>query len=229
MREFEVGDLVLYRVPGMQCKLADSWEGPYKVVERKGMVNYKIGKVGAERHAKVVHVNCLKRYRERLSVNRLDVVVEEHVEERNVLRGECEGYVKEELEMLLDEFGEVFSDKPGSTERVKMKIDTGNSPPIRQVPYSVPLGIREKVKEELDVLEECGIIERSSSSWASPLVPVKKADGGIRLCVDYRCLNEVTIKEPYYIPSFEEMVERVETGHVFSKVDLAKGVSPGRG
>lgn len=57
LREFEVGSKVLYRVPGMSCKLADSWEGPYKVLERKGEVNYKICKLRAEKHAKVVHVN----------------------------------------------------------------------------------------------------------------------------------------------------------------------------
>ncbi len=60
VREFEVGELVLYRIPGMSCKLADSWEGPFKVLERKGEVNYKIGKVGKETHAKVVHVNCIR-------------------------------------------------------------------------------------------------------------------------------------------------------------------------
>ncbi len=59
--------------------------------------------------------------------------------------------------------------------------------------------------------------------WASPLVPVKKAGGGIRLCVDYRKLNAITTKEPYYIPQFEEMVERVGQGCVLSKVDLSKG------
>ncbi len=48
---------------------------------------------------------------------------------------------------------------------------------------------------------------------------MKKVGGGIRLCVDYRKLNEVTIKEPYYIPGLEEMLERVGSG----SVDLAKG------
>ncbi len=47
----------------MHCKLADSWDGPYKVLERKGLVNYRIGKIGLERHAKV-HINCLKEYKE---------------------------------------------------------------------------------------------------------------------------------------------------------------------
>ncbi len=52
---------------------------------------------------------------------------------------------------------------------------------------------------------------------------MRKSDGGIRLCVDYRRLNNITVKEPYCIPSFEEMLEKVGRGKVLSKVDLAKG------
>ncbi len=140
-----------------------------------------------------------------------------------MLCGECEGYNQEELNAVLNEFEDVFSEVPGNTDRVVMSIDTGNSPPIRQAPYSVPMGIRDIVKEELKSLEECGVIERCESKWASPLVPVKKAGGSIRLCVDFRHLNDVTVKEPYYIPGFEEMVEVVGRGSVLSKVDLAKG------
>ncbi len=124
---------------------------------------------------------------------------------------------------LLDDFSDVFSDRPGNTERVTMTIDTGDHSPIRQTPYSVPLGIREKVKAELDTLEEQGIIERCDSCWASPLVPVRKPDGSIRLCVDYRKVNTITRREPYYIPGLEEMMELVGSGRVLSKVDLAKG------
>ncbi len=223
MRTFKEGDLVLYRIPGMSCKLADSWEGPFSVLGKMGSVNYKIGKVGNEKHSKVVHVNCLKKYEERTNIRRLDLVLEDAGQERNVLREECVGFVSDDLEDLMAEFGDVFSDVPGNTDRVKMTIDTGNSPPIRLSPYSVPMGIRDEVKAELDGLLECGVIERSSSCWSSPLVPVKKVGGGIRLCVDYRRLNEVTIKEPYYIPGLEEMLERVGSGRVLSKVDLAKG------
>ncbi len=223
LREFKEGDLVLYRVPGMTCKLADSWEGPYRVVARMGKVNYKIGKCGKEKHAKVVHVNCLKVYRERATIGRLDVVVEEQSEKGNILSGECEGYRESEVESLLGEFGDVFSDIPGNTDKVTMTIDTGDCEPIRQSPYSVPMGIRDNVRAELEDLERQGVIERCRSNWASPLVPVRKPDGGIRLCVDYRRLNDKTVKEPYYIPSFDEMVEKVGTGRVLSKVDLAKG------
>ncbi len=223
LRVFKVGELVLYRVPGMSCKLAASWEGPYKVLERMGDVNYRIGKIGAERHSKVVHVNCLKVFRERFVIKRLDLVLEEQCEKGSVLNGICDGYNELEMNCVLDEFNDIFSEVPGSTERVIMSIDTGGSEPIRQAPYSVPLGIRDKVREELLSLEKNGIIERSDSCWASPLVPVRKPCGGIRLCVDYRKLNGVTIREPYYIPSLEEMLEKVGHGKVLSKVDLAKG------
>ncbi len=223
VREFEVGELVLYRIPGMSCKLADSWEGPFKVLERKGEVNYKIGKVGKETHAKVVHVNCIKKFKEREEVNTLDVVLEEEIRERSKLRDDCEGFVEQELEEIMREFGDVFSEVPGNTDRVRMSIETGDHGPISQSPYSVPMGIRDSVRAEIDSLLECGIIERSESCWSSPLVPVKKQGGGIRLCVDYRRLNEVTVKEPYYIPGLEEMLERVGSGKVLSKVDLAKG------
>ncbi len=212
LREFAVGSKVLYRIPGLSCKLADSWEGPYVVLERVGEVNYKICKEGMKKHCKVVHVNCLKKYCERVRVARLDVVVEEVKEQRNVLSGECEGFDQGELEELLGRYEDVFSDLPGNTKRVMMKIETGDHPPFRQAPYSVPIGIREEVRKELSSLEKCGVIERCDGPWASPLVPVRKQDGGVRLCVDYRRLNSLTVKEPYYIPGFEEMIEMVGMG-----------------
>ncbi len=86
LREFAVGSKV-YCIPGLSCKLADSWEGPsYIVLEKMGEVNFKIHKEGAKKHCKVVHVNCLRRCHERGSTCRLDVVVEE-VDQRNKLRG----------------------------------------------------------------------------------------------------------------------------------------------
>ena len=107
---------------------------------------------------------------------------EEFVGAKNVLDVGCgTGRLLE----LLKEFEGVFSSRPGNTDRVVLMIDTGESPPIRQVPYSVPLGIRDQVKSELDELVECETIEINVSPWASPLVPVTKSDGGVRLCVNF--------------------------------------------
>ncbi len=129
-------------------------------------------------------------------INRLDVVVEagEEVQEEVELVGKCAGYDQGELDAVLEEYGGM-TDVPGSTDLVELEIETGIHTPIQQAPYSIPLGLREKVREELKNLEEQGIIERSSSSWASPLIPVKKSDGNIRLCVDLRRLNSITITE----------------------------------
>ena len=78
----------------------------------------------------------------------------------------------------------------GKTPLLQMEIETGNSPPICQKPYTLALKHAEWVKRELNILEEAGVIERSVSSWASPIfiVPKRTAPGEPpkrRLCVDY--------------------------------------------
>ena len=70
-----------------------------------------------------------------------------------------------------------------------MAIRTGDSPPIALCPHRVPDKLKVQVKEEIEKLLELGVIVVSTSPWASPIVPVPKEDGGLRLCVDYRRLN----------------------------------------
>ncbi len=72
--------------------MSDSWQGPYKVLKRVGSVNYRIGRVSREKNAKVVHVNCIKEFKERAYMRKLDIVVEEQGDESSKFRGECEGY-----------------------------------------------------------------------------------------------------------------------------------------
>ena len=76
--------------------------------------------------------------------------------------------VAEELQHVLSKF-DCKSDKPGDTSVVELSIDTGSNAPIQQQPYSVPMALRERVREELGKLEASGIIERSSSKWSSPM------------------------------------------------------------
>ncbi len=225
LRSFAVGDKVLYRVPGLCDKLAESWEGPFEVVGKKGDVNYKIRREGSRRGEKVIHINNLIRYLERVKVSRLDVVLEEEGGEdiKQKLSGVCGNFDEEQLKKVLEEFGEVFSGGTGSTSVVNLKIDTQQEIPIAQPPYSVLLSMRDKVRDELISLEEAGIIERTDSPWASPLVPVKKANNQVRLCADFRKLNSVTVIEPYYIPGMEELICKVGEAGVLSKLDLTKG------
>ena len=100
---------------------------------------------------------------------------------------------------LCDEFKDIFlvdSSDIGKTSLVEMAIDMGESPPITQKPYTLPLKHAEWVQKELEILEKAGVIVRSVSPWASPIVVVPKrtAPGEPpkrRLCADYRAINSL--------------------------------------
>ncbi len=78
VRTFEVGNIILCRIPGMIAKLQDSWEGPYEVLERLGPVNYKVREEGEKQRTKVIHVNNAKLYVEREEfVGKVTVYAEE--------------------------------------------------------------------------------------------------------------------------------------------------------
>ncbi len=222
------GDKVLCRIPGLNGKLEDSWEGPFIVLKKLSAVNYRIEEVDGRKKKKVVHVNNVKKFKEReLEICALTVLAEDHgLDDSNVLlRDEvCEGFNEEELMGVLSKFSSVMSDLPGETSVAKMTIEVDEGTHIiSQRPYRVPDRLKDGVKQEVDLLLESGIIEPSVSAWASPLVPVVKPDGKVRLCVDYRKLNSVTPQLQQYIPTLDDVLERAGSAKVLSKMDLAKG------
>jgi hypothetical protein len=79
------------------------------------------------------------------------------------------------------------------------------------------------VKEELDAMLDCGIIEPSRSEWSFPVVLVPKKDGSIRLCVDYRKLNTVSKSDSYPMPRVDELIDRLGGTEYISTIDLTKG------
>ena len=81
----------------------------------------------------------------------------------------------------------------GEFAGVKHRIETGSATPIKQAARRTPLGFQDEEENHLKLLLEAGVIRPSSSEWASPVVLVRKKDGGVRWCVDYRRLNEVTV------------------------------------
>ena len=90
-----------------------------------------------------------------------------------------------------------------------MDIDTGDSPPVCQRPYNLPLKHREWVQKELETLERAGMIVRSISPWASPIVVVPKKTeprepSRRRLCVDYRVINSLCQKCKRHTPKQKE-------------------------
>ena len=102
------------------------------------------------------------------------------------MSGKCEEIEEREVERMKEEYPEVFSDLPGKTKVATLKIRTGEAEPVVSHPYRIPDRLKDGVRQEVLKLLELGIVVPSTSPWASPLVPVPKADGTVRVCVDYR-------------------------------------------
>ena len=127
---------------------------------------------------------------------------------------------------LLKEYSDIFSaeGKPlGRTTLVQHKIHTGNHGPIKQRPRRAPLGQEEVIEEELNKMLKEGVISPSSSAWASPVVLVRKKDGSIRFCIDYRRLNDITEKDAYPLPRVDDNLDALAGAKLFSTLDLASG------
>ena len=227
VREFSSGSLVWSRLPSLDHKLDEAWSGPWEVVERLNKVNYRIKKVDGTGRPRVVHINTLKACVEREEpVRRLTVVAElgdEEPDGKVRLKNKCKEFKEEDIERLKSEFGDVLVDTPGNTDSCIIGIEVEDGTPIQQIPYRVPDRLKPGVKCEIEKLAEAGIISPSTSPWASPIVPVVKPDGTVRICVDYRRLNAVTKQDPYYMPTLEEILERVGSCGVLTKLDLSKG------
>ena len=123
----------------------------------------------------------------------------------------------------MDEFQEIFSNRPGRTNLMQHHIRTVDARPVRMRPYRLPHAYRETVLEELEEMEQHGIIEQSTSEWSSPIVLVKKKDGTMRVCVDYRRLNAVTQVEAYPMPRIDEIIDQLGKARYISTLDLTKG------
>lgn len=96
-------------------------------------------------------------------------------------------------------------------------------PPVYKNSYRItPLEL-DALKLQIDELLRLGYIEESPSPWASPVLFVKKKDGSLRHCVDYRALNAVTVKNRNPIPRVDELLDRLKGAKYFSKLDLKSG------
>ena len=86
-----------------------------------------------------------------------------------------------------------------------------------------PAELRE-LKEQLQELFDKGFVRPSALPWGAPVLFVKKKDGSMRLCIDYRKLNKVTIKNKYPLPRIDDLFDQLQGATVFSKIDLRSGI-----
>jgi hypothetical protein len=125
------------------------------------------------------------------------------------------------------EFPDVFPDDlPGMPpdRDIEFSIDLlPGTTPIAKRPYRMAPIEHEEVKKTVNKLLAKGYICRSFSPWAFPVLLVEKKDGAKRMCVDYRDLNAVTIKNKYPLPRIEDLFDQLKGACVFSKIDLRSG------
>lgn len=103
------------------------------------------------------------------------------------------------------------------------RIETDGSRVIRRRPYRVSQSEREIIEKEVNEMLSRNIIRPSSSSWASPVVLVKKKDGSVRFCIDYRALNKITRKDVYPMPRIDDALDTLQGANYFSSLDLRSG------
>src|SRR5260221_11829079 len=128
-----------------------------------------------------------------------------------------------EVENLLAEFSDIFSDVPKLTNLVEHDIQLTSDVPIRSPPYVAPHALRKIIEKEIDDMIKLDIIEPCKSAYASPVVLVKKPDGSYRFCVDYRKLNQITVFDAEPMPRATEIYSQLTPCRFFSKFDLSKG------
>jgi len=125
------------------------------------------------------------------------------------------------------EFPEVFPDEipdvPPERE-VEFSIDlVPGTKPVSMAPYRMSASELAELKKQLEDLLDKKFVRPSVSPWGAPMLLVKKKDGSMRLCIHYRQLNKVTIKNRYPLPRINDLMDQLVGARVFSKIDLRSG------
>ena len=128
---------------------------------------------------------------------------------------------------IVRDFPEVFlEDLPGlpPTRKTEFRIDlVPGAAPVARAPYRLAPTEMKELLEQLAELSGKGFIRPSSSLWGAPVLFVKKKDGSFRMCIDYRELNKLTIKNRYPLPRIDDLFDQLQGSPVYSKIDLRSG------
>ncbi|KAI3815748.1 hypothetical protein L1987_15429 [Smallanthus sonchifolius] len=128
---------------------------------------------------------------------------------------------------IIRDFPKVFpEDLPGlpPPRQVEFRIDlVPGATPVAKAPYRVAPSEMQELASQLQELSSKGFIRPSHSPWGAPVLFVKKKDGSLRMCIDYRELNKLTIKNRYLLPRIDDLFDQLKGSTCFSKIDLRSG------
>ena len=154
---------------------------------------------------------------------------------RRFLRKGCEAFLavildskREQVNLknihMIREFPNMFPEElPGvpPEREVDLSIEVvQGTTPISRAPYCMAPTELKEMKTQLQELLDKGFVRPSVSPWGAPILFVKKKDGTLRICIDYRQINKVTVKNKYLLPRIEDLFYQLRGESVFSKIDL---------
>ena len=157
---------------------------------------------------------------------------------RRFLRKGCEAFLalvldskREQVNLenipVIREFPDVFPEElPGvpPEREVDLSIEVvQGTTPISRTPYRMAPTELKELKTQLHELLDKGFIRSNVSPWGAPILFVKKKDGTLQMCIDYRQINKVTVKNKYPLPRIEDLFDQLRGASVFSKIDLRSG------
>ena len=237
MRSLEEGDQVLVMLPTNHNKLIMHWKGPYEVVKKVGLADYRIH-IGDK--DKIFHLNMLKKYLSRpevftgtaaildpaddpsLEIEPLLTTPSETIQHVSMSPDLSSSHATR-LRELMEEFSDIFTDQPGCTRLAEHAIQLNSNKPIRVKPYPIPFAKVSDIEREADMMLKLGVIEPSKSPYSCPLLLVKKPDGSNRPVVDFRQLNRYTKFDAEPMPCPDAIFAKLAKDAVFSKLDCTKG------
>ena len=246
------GDWALILLPTDKNKLLMQWKGPFRVLRRISKYDYGIEVRGKLRtfHLNMLKQYVQRKPNEGemtaicasgtiFEVTCSAMVEEEEADEDQLTElfttGKAETYrdvhyspdlsleQRSALEELVYEYRDVFTNRPHSTTLEEHTIDLTTDEPIRQKPYPLPYALRDSMRKEIKDMMDYDVIERTSSPYASPVVLVKKKDGSIRFCIDFRRLNRITIFDGEPMPTAEDIFSKLHNDRFLTTLDLSKG------
>jgi len=130
------------------------------------------------------------------------------------------------LQALLAEFDDLFSTPVGlpPPRSLDHRIHLlPNTPPVAVRPYRYAQLLKDEIEAQCQAMLDQGIIRASTSAFSSPVLLVRKRDGSWRFCVDYRALNNNTVRDKFPIPIVEELLHELKDAIFFTKLDLRSG------
>lgn len=132
------------------------------------------------------------------------------------------------LQCLIEEYRDIFPEQlpkelpPRRTVEHGIELEQGAKPPSRP-PYRLNFVEQDELKKQIQQLIDGNLIRPSVSPYGSPVLFVKKKSGELRMCIDYRALNNLTVKNKYPIPRVDDLLDQLSQAKYFSKLDLTSG------